>query len=91
MYAVLCPSSDLSHIYIFFQIANLKGWKQIRNIEEIAKLCVIAMENNPRMVENYKKGKTKVLYALAGEVAKHSDQKANMAMVVDALTELLKK
>lgn len=49
------------------------------------------MEQNPRMVEHYKKGKTKVLYALAGEVAKHSDQKANMAMVIETLTELLKQ
>lgn len=49
------------------------------------------MEKNPRMVEGYKKGKTKVLYALAGEVAKHSEQKANMSMVIQSLTELLKK
>lgn len=49
------------------------------------------MEKNPRMVEHYKKGNMKVLYALAGEVAKHSDQKANMAMVIEALSDLLKK
>lgn len=82
--------SNLSHMYLF-QIANSKGWKQIKNTEEIAKLCVVAMETNPSMVENYKKGKTKVLYALAGVVAKHSEQKANMAMVIQTLEKLLKK
>lgn len=39
----------------------------------------------------YKNGKTKLLFALAGEIAKKSEKQANMSMVIQVLTEMLKK
>lgn len=53
-------------------------------------MCEDVIVKNPKIVNQYKKGKVKLLYGLAGEIAKNTEQRANMAMVVETLTELLK-
>lgn len=76
--------------YISSQIADLHDWYQISDAAKIQELCSIAIAENPKIVEQYKKGKTKVLYSLVGAIAKATDQKANLALVVEQLTETLK-
>jgi len=41
-------------------------------------------------VQQYQKGKAKALFAIVGEVAKLSSQKANMKLVVQCLEKMLK-
>lgn len=71
-------------------IATKNNWIQIKDPELLKKICLEALEANPKMVKHFKDGKVKVLYALAGEVAQRTEQKANMAIVVDILKDVLK-
>ncbi|KAH8306231.1 hypothetical protein KR018_004896 [Drosophila ironensis] len=64
--------------------------QQISNVEEIEALCKQAISIHPKAVQQYQKGKSKALFAIVGEVAKLSAQKANMKMVVQCLEKLLK-
>ncbi|XP_068156095.1 glutamyl-tRNA(Gln) amidotransferase subunit B, mitochondrial [Drosophila tropicalis] len=64
--------------------------QQISNLHEIETFCHQAIANQPKAVQQYKKGKSKALFAIVGEVAKISGQKANMKIVVDCLENLLK-
>lgn len=72
------------------QITKEKNWEQINDPQEIEELCRECVKNNPKVVEQFKKGKEKLLYALVGDVAKKTDQRANMAMVVEKLQQMLK-
>lgn len=63
---------------------------QIDDDEEIEKMCREAIDRDPKAVAQYKKGKKKVLFAIAGNVFNASNQKANMKKVVKKLEELLK-
>ncbi|XP_055847597.1 glutamyl-tRNA(Gln) amidotransferase subunit B, mitochondrial [Episyrphus balteatus] len=68
-----------------------KNLKQISDPDEIEKICLLAIEKNPKAVESYKAGKGKAFFAIVGDVAKMSQQKAKMSIVVKKLEELLKK
>lgn len=59
-------------------------------MNEIEKLCKECILKNPKAVNQYKKGKKKVLFAIAGDIAKLSNQRANMELVVKILEKLLK-
>lgn len=63
--------------------------KQVNDEEAIEKLCRKAMENQPNTVKKYKEGKKKVFFAIVGEVAKLSDNMANMEKVAKCLERLL--
>lgn len=65
--------------------------KQITDLEEINKICEDVLVNNPKMVAQFKGGKQKVFRAILGQVAKVTNNKANMGMVDKVLKELLKK
>ena len=73
------------------EIADEKGWKQMSNDNEIKQFCqdIIATENVQKMVQQYKAGKTKVLFAIAGEINKKSENKINMAKVIEVLKNIL--
>lgn len=75
------------------QIADERNWKQITDDEEIRQICAKVLESEPgqKMVKAYKSGKTKVLLAIAGEINKSSDNRINMAKVMDILKEILAK
>ncbi|XP_030369433.1 glutamyl-tRNA(Gln) amidotransferase subunit B, mitochondrial [Scaptodrosophila lebanonensis] len=64
--------------------------QQISDLNTIESYCQQAINNQPTAAQQYRKGKTKALFALAGEVAKLSAQKANMKIVVQCLEKLLK-
>ena len=61
------------------------------NDEGALKSCVEAvLAANPKTVEEYKSGKTKVLGFLVGQVMKQMKGKANPGKVNEMMTELLK-
>ncbi|GAB0100477.1 Glutamyl-tRNA(Gln) amidotransferase subunit B, mitochondrial [Sergentomyia squamirostris] len=71
-------------------IAEVNDWKQISDEREIEKLCQEVLDANPKLVEAYRAGKAKVFYAIVGEVAKKSSNRANMSLVVEKLKKMLK-
>ena len=73
------------------EIAEEKGWKQMSNDNEIQLFCedILKTENVQKMVQQYKAGKTKVLFAIAGEINKKSENKINMAKVMEILKKIL--
>ncbi|XP_058129585.1 glutamyl-tRNA(Gln) amidotransferase subunit B, mitochondrial [Anopheles ziemanni] len=72
------------------EMVTRNNWLLITDEEQIRQFCKDAMERNPKVVEKYRKGKEKMLYALAGEVAKASEQKIDMARAVEMLKDMLK-
>ncbi|XP_062565983.1 glutamyl-tRNA(Gln) amidotransferase subunit B, mitochondrial [Armigeres subalbatus] len=73
------------------EIARANDWLMITDPNRIEALCRDVIEKNPKVVEKYRKGKEKMLYALAGEIAKATEQKVHMAKVVDLLKKMLNK
>nr|CAD7426548.1 unnamed protein product [Timema monikensis] len=76
---------------IILVITEMNGWAQITNPLEIKKICEDVIIMNPDLVAKYLQGKTKIFKALIGEVAKITNQRANMALVTKELEIQLKK
>ena len=72
-----------------FQLVEMHGLLQITDLAAIDKLCTEALDQNPKMVEQFLAGKTKVFNSLVGKVAKTTNNRANMAKVVEVLTNKL--
>ncbi|KAJ8717920.1 hypothetical protein PYW07_005850 [Mythimna separata] len=72
------------------RLVEEKGWKLTSNEAEITRLCIEVLENNPKLVNQYKKGKTKVFKALLGIVFKNNN-KIDMSVVSKIMEGLLKK
>ncbi|KAH8417670.1 hypothetical protein KR222_004005, partial [Zaprionus bogoriensis] len=79
------PTSDVS------QLVAQNNLQQICDSSTIEAYCQQAIANQPKAVQQYHKGKAKALFAIVGEVAKLSEQKANMKLVVSCLEKLLKQ
>ncbi|HBC88212.1 MAG TPA: Asp-tRNA(Asn)/Glu-tRNA(Gln) amidotransferase GatCAB subunit B [Lentisphaeria bacterium] len=73
------------------QIVTEKGLVQISDDSEIEKFVVMAIEQNPLQVKQYKEGKTTVLQFFVGQVMKLSKGKANPQIVNRLLKEKLDK
>lgn len=73
-------------------IATENGWKQISDDSEIRKICeeFLSTENGQKMYQQFKAGKSKILFAIAGELKSRTNNRINMAKVMDVLKELLK-
>jgi aspartyl-tRNA(Asn)/glutamyl-tRNA(Gln) amidotransferase subunit B len=69
------------------KIVKVKGWIQILDGGEIERAIQRVMETNPKLVEDYQKGKEKLFGFFVGEVMKETKGKANPKL----LNELLKK
>ncbi len=69
------------------KIVKAKGWVQILDTGEIDEAIEKVIQANPKLVEDYQKGKEKVFGFLVGEVMKETKGKANPKLV----NELLKK
>jgi aspartyl-tRNA(Asn)/glutamyl-tRNA(Gln) amidotransferase subunit B len=69
------------------KIVKEKGWTQILDEAEIEQAIQRVMETNPKLVEDYQKGKEKLFGFFVGEVMKETKGKANPKL----LNELLKK
>jgi aspartyl-tRNA(Asn)/glutamyl-tRNA(Gln) amidotransferase subunit B len=76
---------------ICLQVMEKHGWTQITDESEIERLCTAVIEQNPNLVKEFHAGKTKVFNSLVGKVAKITENRANMAAVVQVLREKLRK
>lgn len=68
-----------------------KNWLLVTDLQEIKKTCMDVLDNNPKLVKQYKDGKIKVFKALLGIVIKNSQNKLDMSIVSKVMEELLKK
>lgn len=67
-----------------------KGWSLITDENEIDKLCLEVIENNPKLVQLYTAGKVKVLRAMLGLLVKNTQNKLDMSVASKRLEDLLK-
>lgn len=74
------------------EISDQHNWKQISDDAEIRKICneVLLTEEGAKMAKIYKSGKPKLLLAIAGQINKKTNNRINMAKVVETLKEMLK-
>lgn len=63
---------------------------QITDEKQIEEICRKVIDENPKLVQQFKSGKQKVFKALVGDVHRLSEQKANMRLAVEKLQEMLK-
>lgn len=62
----------------------------ISDEKRLEELCLEIIEKNPKIVSGYKNGKKKLFNALLGEMAKITEQRADMALVTKIMEKLLK-
>jgi len=72
-------------------IVHREGLTQVADAGALETLVDAAIAGNPRMVEDFRKGKTAAAQALVGQVMKASAGKANPAMVRKLIEEKLTK
>jgi aspartyl-tRNA(Asn)/glutamyl-tRNA(Gln) amidotransferase subunit B len=72
------------------RIVQEKGWVQILDKGEIERAIEKAMHSNPKLVEDYRKGKEKLFGFFVGEVMKETKGKANPKLLNELLKEKLK-
>jgi len=72
------------------QIVEEKGLAQISDEETLAKIVDKILKKNPKVVEDYRKGKEKTLGYLVGQVMKETKGRANPQMVNKLLKEAIK-
>lgn len=68
-----------------------RGLSLVVDEGQISKRCREVLDNNPKLVKQYKDGKVKVFKALLGILAKNAGNKIDMAQASKMLEELLKK
>ncbi|KAK9499263.1 hypothetical protein O3M35_002332 [Rhynocoris fuscipes] len=73
------------------EIVDKSGLKQISDPKQLYLICKNTIERNPKIVLQYKSGKTKVFSALLGIIAKETQNKANMKIISDMLKDILDK
>lgn len=71
-------------------LVNEKSWSLVTNEDEITKKCLEVIENNPKMVQQYRSGKVKIFKALVGALSKNNHEKLDMATGSKILEDLLK-
>ncbi|MCJ7640569.1 MAG: Asp-tRNA(Asn)/Glu-tRNA(Gln) amidotransferase subunit GatB [Desulfobacterales bacterium] len=72
------------------KIVKDKGWVQILDEGEIEGVIRRVMEANPKLVEDYRKGKDKLFGFFVGEVMKATKGKANPKLLNELLKDKLK-
>ncbi|MCK0472318.1 Asp-tRNA(Asn)/Glu-tRNA(Gln) amidotransferase subunit GatB [Halalkalibacter sp. APA_J-10(15)] len=73
------------------QIVKEKGLVQISDEGELLKMVTEVLDQNPKIIDDYKNGKEKAIGSLVGQVMKASKGKANPQMVNKLLLEEVKK
>lgn len=75
------------------EIAEENNWKLIRDTEHIREYCneVLKSDLGQKMINSYKSGKTKVIFAIAGEISKKSNNLIDMSICVEIIKEELEK
>jgi aspartyl-tRNA(Asn)/glutamyl-tRNA(Gln) amidotransferase subunit B len=72
------------------KIVQEKGWVQILDKGEIERAIEKAIQGNPKLVDDYRKGKEKLFGFFVGEVMKQTKGKANPKLLNELLKEKLK-
>jgi aspartyl-tRNA(Asn)/glutamyl-tRNA(Gln) amidotransferase subunit B len=72
------------------KIVQEKGWVQILDKGEIERAIEKAVQGNPKLVDDYRKGKEKLFGFFVGEVMKQTKGKANPKLLNELLKEKLK-
>ena len=72
------------------KIVREKGWVQILDKGEIEKAIDKAIQGNPKLVDDYRKGKEKLFGFFVGEVMKETKGKANPKLLNELLKEKLR-
>jgi aspartyl-tRNA(Asn)/glutamyl-tRNA(Gln) amidotransferase subunit B len=72
------------------KIVRDKGWTQIVDTGEIERAIQKAIQANPKLVEDYRKGKEKLFGFFVGEVMKETKGKANPKLLNELLRKKLK-
>jgi aspartyl-tRNA(Asn)/glutamyl-tRNA(Gln) amidotransferase subunit B len=72
------------------KIVQEKGWVQILDKREIERAIEKAIRGNPKLVDDYRKGKEKLFGFFVGEVMKQTKGKANPKLLNELLKEKLK-
>lgn len=72
------------------RIVKEKGWVQILDLGEIERVIEKVIQANPKLAEDYQKGKEKVFGFLVGEAMKETKGKANPKLVNELLRKKLK-
>ena len=70
-------------------IIKEKGLKQVSNEDEILKVVLEVLDENPQSIEDFKNGKDRALGFMVGQVMKKSKGQANPKMASDLLTKEL--
>lgn len=73
------------------QIIKERGLEQISDTGELEKIIKEAIEDNPKVVEDFKSGKENALQYLVGQIMALTEGKANPKIVNDLLNEILTK
>jgi aspartyl-tRNA(Asn)/glutamyl-tRNA(Gln) amidotransferase subunit B len=72
------------------KIVQEKGWIQILDKGEIERAIETAIQGNPKLVDDYRKGKEKLFGFFVGEVMKQTKGKANPKLLNELLRKKLK-
>ncbi len=70
-------------------LARERGWEQINDREILRKLVMDNLEENPKILEDYRRGKTAAAKALIGKIMSKSGGRANPVIVGELVSELL--
>ncbi len=73
------------------KIVREKGLIQLTDVDEIQRIIRGVLEENPKLVEDYRKGKEQVLGFFVGQVMKATRGKANPKLVNELLRKSLSK
>eukprot|EP00123_Amoebidium_parasiticum_P004025 comp15319_c0_seq1/m.12168 comp15319_c0_seq1/g.12168 ORF comp15319_c0_seq1/g.12168 comp15319_c0_seq1/m.12168 type:complete len:511 (-) comp15319_c0_seq1:597-2129(-) len=71
------------------EIVTENNWLQLSNPVEIRRLCLLVIEEQPKMVEKLQKGNTRMQNTLVGEVIKKTKGSVNPNMAARIMAECL--
>lgn len=72
------------------EIVKEHNWFLISDEKQLEQICLEIIEKNPKLVSAYKSGKKKLFNTLMGEMAKVTEQCADMTVVARIMERLLK-
>ena len=73
------------------QIVKEKGLKQMSNEDEIIKIAREVLDENPKTIEQYKKGRTNVVDFLVGQIMKKTKGQANPTIARETMQKEIEK
>lgn len=62
----------------------------ISDKKQLEQICLEIIEKNPKLVSGFKCGKKNLFNALMGQIAKATEQRADMAAVANLMEKLLR-